>query len=330
MVLLAQATFEAPSPVTADTDATLFRHVKRPQWGVAILAWERKKTRAYQFEDGKLRKIREGYYKLMEPVEDFEGPEQLVKKNLLRVAEAGSGEDTRTVQEAVCAFDDQVELFTRLYPEGFADPQWIEDHRRPSDGNALKRHREPIVAEAREALSEENCKTLTETGKHEELADIVIDILGRTDLVPISHVKVLRRLDPDEKHRYAESLVDLMHGERSFQERYKDYLELLTELLGNRPSWRAGTVLPAILKPQEHVPVRRSAFARQAGSIAPTAKYARRTGVRSYKNFRRVAVAVRKRLLAAGHEPRDMLDVYDFVWNTLRTSALDHLGNDDD
>jgi len=78
------------------------------------------------------------------------------------------------------------------------------------------------------------------------------------------------------------------------------------------------------------VSVRRSAFARQAGSIAPTARYTRKAQVGAYKNYRRVALGVKKRLIEAGHEPRDMLDIHDFVWDTLRTSALDDLGSDDE
>ena len=82
--------------------------------------------------------------------------------------------------------------------------------------------------------------------------------------------------------------------------------------------------------PENHVCVRRSAFTRQAGAISPMARYSKRATVRSYKNFRRVAPVVKKRLTKKGHERRDFLDVYDFIWDTLRDSALDHLGEDED
>ena len=57
---------------TLDHEDGLYRHTKRPEWGVAILAWERGGRRAYQFEDGRLRKFREGYYSLMKPVDELE------------------------------------------------------------------------------------------------------------------------------------------------------------------------------------------------------------------------------------------------------------------
>lgn len=326
---MATATLETP-PIKPDTDGDLYRHVKRPEWGVAILAWERGDTRAYQFEDGRLRKIRKGYYKLLEPVDDFEGPEQAVRTNLERAVQTSGDETSRTVQKSVASFDEQVALFEKLFPKGFQDPEWIAEHRGDPEGTALKRHREPSTTDAQEALSAERCATLIAEGAHDTLSESIIDVLAGTDLVPISYVKTLRRLDEEEKKKHAEAVADLLHGERRFEERFGDYLELLTDLLGGRPSWRVATALPALVHPDRHVSVRRSAFARQAGSIAPTARYSRKAKVTSYKNFRRVAIGVKKRLEAAGHEPRDMLDIHDFVWATLRNSALDHLGADED
>jgi hypothetical protein len=322
--LLETATLEVPS-IKPDSDGSLYRHVKRPEWGAAILAWERNDTRAYQFEDGQLRKIRKGYYTLLEPIDDFDGPEEAVRTNLER-AVTSEDDVARPIQKSVCTFDQQVALFTRLYPKGFEDPDWIDEHRHDADGAALKRHREPSVTDAKEALSAERCATLISENAHEALTDSIIDVLAGTDLVPISHVKTLRKLDEDDKRALAEAAADLLHGERRFEERFGDYLQLLTRFLGDAPSWRVATALPALVHPDEHVSVRRSAFARQAGSIAPTARYSRKAKVSSYRNFRRVAIGVKERLEAAGHEPRDMLDVHDFVWTTLRNSSLDDLG----
>lgn len=325
---MATATLETP-PIKPETDE-LYRHVKRPEWGVAILAWERNDVRAFQFEDGRLRKIRKGYYKLLEPVEDFEGPEQAVRDNLERAVQTSGDESSRSAQKSVATFDEQVALFEKLFPRGFQDPEWVQEHRGDPDGAALKRHREPSAADAQEALSAERCTNLIEEGQQETLFESIVDVLAGTDLVPISHVRTLRRLDEDERRAYAVAVADLLHGERRFEERFGDYLDLLTDLLGGRPSWRVATALPALVHPEQHVGVRRSAFARQAGSIAPTAKYSRKARVGSYKNFRRVAIGTKKRLEAAGHEPRDMLDIHDFVWTTLRNSALDHLGAEDE
>jgi len=321
---LAQATLEVPAPTPTDPDAPLYRHSKRPEWGVGLLAWERGSTRAYQFEDGRLRKIRKGFYKLLEPADDLGDREDRIRKNLRRVVNAADDADVKII-EAAAPFSAQVALFTRLYPGGFEDPEWIEDHRRPS-GAPLKRHRGPISEEAREALSQSRCEEALASDGHEELADIIADLLARTDLAPIAHAKAIKGLDPDEKKRYVEAVVQLLHGEGAGDQHFKGYLDTLRALFDERPNWRVATVLPGLVDPHSHVVVRRSAFVRQAGSIAPTAQYSRRATAASYRNFLRVAAGTRKRLATAGHEPRDLLDVHDFIWTTLRTAALEHLG----
>ncbi len=317
---MTQATLNA----SASADTQLYRHVKRPEWGVGILVGEYDDARSYQFEDGQLRKIRKGYYKLIEPAQDLGDRAEHIRENLNRVVGAGNDAD-QIVVDAVCPFSSQVALFTRLYPGGFEDPEWISDHRQPS-GAPLKRHRVPISTEAREVLSPSRCGEILASGKPGRLLDIVADLLARTDLVPVSHAKALRGLDSDEKSRYGGTLADLLHGERPYEERFKDHLIAHEEIFGARPSWRVATILPALVHPQDHVAVRRSVFFRQAGSVAPTARYTKRARVGSYGNFRRVAVGVRERLNAMGHTPRDLLDVHDFVWATLRTAALEHLG----
>ncbi|HKK94635.1 MAG TPA: hypothetical protein VJ925_14470 [Longimicrobiales bacterium] len=325
---MAQSALDVASPeIEAGPDSPLYRHSKRPQWGIGILIRESEKARTYQFEGGRRRKIRKGYYKLLKEVEDLGQREELIRENLLNMAEAPRDTSKRKVLEPAAPFEEQVELFLELYPEGFQDPEWIEDHRE-TDGRALKRHRTPISKEAQEALSAERCEEAVAAGNYEEFGETIADILSRTDLVPISFAKALRGLSASETRKHVEAVVRLLHGEGRHQDRFRNYVLTLKELFEGRPRWRTATVLPALVYPNEHTVVRRSAFIRQAAVIAPAARYSRRARAGSYGNFLRVAQRVRERLTKAGHEPRDLLDVYDFVWATLRTSALEHLGDD--
>lgn len=330
MELLAATTAVLPDQsddVTTDDldhESGLYRHEKRPEWGVAILAWEKGPRRAYQFEDGRLRKFREGYYSLMKPVEDVPRGKAIIN-GLEDALERQKSKGNPKVLEPVCSFEAQVELFNHLYPEGFHDPDWIADHREDEGGRALKRHREPVVAQTREALSKERCDELIASDRHGDLVEAVTEILGGTSLVALKHVKPLKRLDEGETKTFAEAVRDVLHGEEAFDPRFQRYLGVLTEIYGDQPSWRVATALPALMYPQDEVCVRRSAFVRQAASIAPLARYSRKARARSYRNFRRVASVVRDKLKEAGHEPRDFLDVHDFIWATLRKAALEHL-----
>jgi len=322
---VSNATLEAPSKHALEDGGQLVRHTKRPEWGVGILAWDQGDTRAYQFEDGRMRKFRKGFFELIEPIEEFEGPEKTVRTNLRRAMSTSDGDSSRKVLKKVCAFEDQLQYFLGQYPGGFQDEQWQTEHRSHANGPPLKRHRDPTVSDARDALSAERCGALVEGGREHAITDSAIDVLAATNLVPISHVNELRGFDDDKRKEYGAAVAEMLHGDEPFDDRFGAYLRTISRLLGGRPSWRVATALPAIVYPQEHVSVRRSAFARQAGSIAPTAEYSRRARVPSYKNFRRVALGVKKRLEAAGQEPSDMLDIHDFIWTTLRSSALAHM-----
>lgn len=331
-MLLAATTTTLPDQsddvTTEDLDhgTGLYRHVKRPEWGVAILAWEKGPRRAYQFEDGRLRKFREGYYSLMQPAEDV-ARSQAVVKGLKEALEANKGDRDPKVLEPVASFEAQIELFRSLYPEGFHDPDWVSDHREDEGGRALKRHREPVMQRTREALSKQRCEELIASDRHAELVESVTSILADTSLVALKHVRPLQRLDERETREFAEAVNHLLHGDGPFDPRFQKYLRIMGHIYGDRPSWRVATALPALWDPQEQVCVRRSAFVRQAASIAPLARYSRKARTSSYKNFRRVAFVVRERLQEQGFEPRDLLDVHDFIWATLRKAALEHLGD---
>lgn len=316
---------ESVGEESLDHEEGLYRHVKRPEWGVAILAWEKGERRAYQFEDGRLRRFRNGYYSLMQPVERYDGSEDDVIADLEAAIEARR-EAPRKALEPVCRFEDQIELFAHLYPKGFQDEKWIVDHREDPDGRALKRHRDPVARAVQTRLSREACETLIDEGRHEELVKIALEILAGTSLVALKHVKTLRGLEDEERRELAEVLRNLLHGEERFGLRFDAWVRFLREAYGGRPSWRIATAPTALMYPETHVCVRRSAFIRQAASVAPTARYRKMPGHRSYHNFRRVGSAVQTRLEAAGLEPRDLLDVYDFIWATLRNAALDHIG----
>ncbi|MEK9501866.1 hypothetical protein [Gaopeijia maritima] len=310
-----------------DDDPELLRHVKRPQWGLAILAWERGDRRAYQFEDGRQRTFKAGYYDLMKPAQSQQRSEEAVIADL-QAAIGTTRSTTRKALEPSATFDEQVALFKELYPKGFQSEKWVEEHR-GTEGRSLKRHRDPAIRKAQEVLSQAEVAAMMAEARYADLRDAVTTILSSTSLVSLRHVKTFRGMDEEETEQFAVAVAELLHGEGDFSPRFKAWVEVLDKVLGGKPSWRIATVLPALLDPEKHVCVRHSAFIRQAASIAPTSRYSRRPRARSYRNFRRVARVAHTRLEAAGLKPRDLMDVHDFIWTTLRDSALDHISDDE-
>ena len=58
--------------MSAELDSSsslLYEHSRRPQWGLCILSSEDKTSRKYQFQDGRSRTFKEGFYHLLEAVE---------------------------------------------------------------------------------------------------------------------------------------------------------------------------------------------------------------------------------------------------------------------
>jgi hypothetical protein len=309
-----------------DDDPDLFRHVKRPQWGLAILAFEKGDNRAYQFEDGRLRKFKRGYFDLMKPASSKRRTNEAVIADLQ--AALGVDPTPRKTLSPVAPFEAQVDLFSTLYPEGFQGERWSEEHRGTTGGRRLKRHRNHVIAAAGETLAAERVAEWQSKGDFRGLTAAFLELLAGTNLVSARHVKTLRGMDDAESEHFAEAGASLLHGSGDFGPRFREWVGVLRDALGGKPSWRMATALPALVEPNEHVCVRHSAFIRQAAVVAPTSKYTRRARVGSYRNFRRVAQGVRARLEAAGQEPRDFLDVHDFIWTTLRSSAIEHLAGD--
>ena len=86
-------------------------------------------------------------------------------------------------------------------------------------------------------------------------------------------------------------------------------------------SWLLATALPALVKPQEHMCIRASAFSHQLAWLAPRVQLSKEPGGRMYARVREVALSLRAALEARELAPRDLLDVHDFIWETLRPAA---------
>ena len=101
----------------------LFQHKARPQWGLAIVAWEREGKRGYQFEDGELRVFKNGFFHLLDEVSHPLDEAAVVVARLARAAGVNAAEaaDTKNAPKPVetYPFDKQIVLFLERFPKGF-------------------------------------------------------------------------------------------------------------------------------------------------------------------------------------------------------------------
>ena len=318
------------SPETEDEatpqSSRLVRHRKRPSWGAAICAWVRHGRQAYQFEDGKLRTFPSSHVHLLEPVE--RPPAQTMAT--IRALRAASGlnvarRNRKRGEEIQMTFDQQLLLFKRLYPEGFDGTAWNEDHRGSDVARPLKRHRDPALAKTAELLAEDELAKRLDARRGDDVVTRLVDVLSATDVVTKRHIEPLRSLDPAEATAVADSLVELLYGSASLRHRLDTWAARLRQTIGRAPSWPLVTAPLALRYPAEHVCVRPSTFREQVKTAGDGAPPPRGFDARHYERLLFTARDVADRLSAAGYKPADMLDIYDFIWVTLRPAARDKL-----
>lgn len=305
----------------------LFVHSANPGWGVGLWVGEERTRRRVRFEDGELRTFKKGFYDFLEPVDpdrddldDVFG--SLVDEHEAVVAERRA-EKAREEKPPVMPFEDQVAVFLHQYPDGFQDPAYI-DAFRGSGPSYSKRQVDEELGMAAEGFSKSVLRDRIAAEAFSDVVDSMLAILQRTMLVkPANGHRPLAKVeDPKLQRELAVGIYALLYGEDRYRQRFRTWCDVLQNALGEEPSWPMATLFPALVLPAEHVCVKRRVFALQALEVRPGSSVPKKVNRRGYRKARRVARATRDKLVAAGLEPRDLLDVRRFVWDTLRPKAL--------
>lgn len=304
----------------------LFVHTRRPEWGVGLWVTSDRNTRTMQFEDGKQRTFREGYYHLLETVDPSEvdvesvfikmvGEAALTEREALRA-------ETRPTKEPVMSFDRQMEVFKAQYADGFQDEEYLHDFRRPTEGKGQRKsHIEASMERAQEQLGKERLEQLLVAGDFEGIYTSMIFVLRKTALVsPSKEVAPLEEIEePEARAKIAKALVEMLHSEEGhYRYRFAAFLSAIRQEGGVSPSWGLATALTALVHPDKHVCVKRQVFDLQARALKPEAIINKEPDHRSYGKALTICRLARKRLEDAGHEVADYHDVRTFIWLTLR------------
>ena len=296
----------------------LYQHSKRKQWGFAVLAWERDGKRGYQFEDGELRVFAEGFYKFLQEAECPPDQAARLLVKLGRQGGAGKGADGKP-KERQLTFEEQLQVFLTEYPDGFSGPGWKDEHRGEGAPRRLKRHRDTAAADAQEQLSIEALDELIAAGNHAEVVRRLTDIVHGTDLVTRAQAEPVAQATPSPE--LSAGLRDVLYGSGDYEPRFDEYCRLLLEAGRKQLSWPLTTAIPALVLPHAHIAVRPTVLAKQSQWAYPRLRYSSKPEGRVYTRIHTMAITVRDTLTAAGHAPKDLLDVYDFMLVTLRPAA---------
>ncbi len=318
--------------MSEEATLTLYRHTKKPDWGTAVIAWERDGKRAYLFDSGMVKVLAEPFYALMAPVMDTDGSSELAARLTGHLERNGSlGQRTRTAPTVRFSLQQQLDWFLDEYPGGFTGEAWEKKARGSDDMRRLKRHRTPAIADAQAKLNSETLEKLAEGGKAAETIKLICDLLFETDLVATSQLDQLKNKALKAPKELPKVLFSLLHSTNpeDVPPLFDDFVHALTQTLGSAPSWELATSLLALVKPGVHVCVRRASFVRQSEWIMPDLNLTKQPTSLGYAGFLRLAHEVNDKLSELGATPDDLFDVHDFIRFATTTAAQHKMSGED-
>ncbi len=301
----------------------LFVHTLRPEWGMGLVTAEEPERLRLQFEDGENRTFAREYFSLLEPAETEADPdtERVLEKLMravgvsrvrARIMKRGASSDDRPVQ-----LDDQIARFKESYPKGFEDRKWLTDSRGAGAKRRLKRLRDPSIEDARRIFARDRMKGLRDEGKSGVLWNGFIEVLKKTDFATMkTDVKPLSDVGAAEQAVAMRRLYDLLYTEGSMTSQFNHWLASIT-FGGNTPSWALATTVPALVQPDRHFAVKPTKVRAQAKWMAPKLKVGRSPIGQTYQEIVTMALAVKTSLELEELKPTDLVDVADFMSETL-------------
>ncbi|MCA9609983.1 MAG: hypothetical protein KC619_30510 [Myxococcales bacterium] len=301
----------------------LFRHSRRERWGLGAVTQHLHDRIEIQFQDGRARVFKQGYYHLLDAVDR---PLD-VTLGIVRALRGMNGETpARATRGRVPpSVDEQVGLFRELFEDGFQSEAYAAQHRGDGRKRPLKRHRDALVATAKEKLDKKAMQRALHAGDYDALLEAAGEVLAHTDLVAVKDRKAFLAMDPAHREATMSALVALLHGKSPLTVRFDAFVAALSRALGETPSWELVTIFLGALRPDEHVVIRPNVMTLQAAWMAPGLKMSKRPMGLLYERFLAMTRRVDEALRAAELSPRDLLDVADFSWATLRPAARERI-----
>jgi hypothetical protein len=299
---------------------SLFTHTTRKDWGVGVLAWDDGGKRGYLFENGAERTMASGFHELMRKVEQ-PSPDQKAASLRLQGVLTARAKAQSSPPASGPSFSKQLASFHESYPAGLLDAKWVEEIRGEGAPQRAPQHRAPLVKEAQEQLASTVLDSLLSGQRFEKVWDLVISVLGHTDLVPAAQLKKLKSAHSEHQRELAVATRELLHGKGAYEQRFDRYVAALAAHSGEPTRWEVATALSALVHPTEHLCVNPAVLRQQLKAIGSRATAPARPTSAGYTRLMAVARAVAKKLTEQGDVPRDMLDVHDFMRITLKAPA---------
>lgn len=296
----------------------LFRHTKRDVWGLGIVIRKADDRVHMQFQDGRKRTFIDGYYHFLDAVDRPLDITMSIVDGLKSMCEGFDDEQRLTNAPRVkeISLDEQIVYFHEKYEDGFQSAEWTEDHRGDGRKRPLKRHRDPAVAKAKDLLSKAAFKQ-----SPAEIHAAAVKVVKMTGLVPAKERKAFAGIEEEQLEGVTNTLRALLYGDSKLQNRFNAHVRALESAMGQTPSWQLATVFLGLVRAEAFPVVKEGIFQRQANWMAPGLRLPERPMGLLFERLVAMTDATRERMEEKGLKPRDMLDVRDFMWLTLKPAG---------
>ncbi len=294
----------------------VFRHPKRPDWGMGIVAQDLPDLICTVFESGRTAK----FFKTALPIVMVDLPDaeratlyaRLKRSNPASGKRAAARKPKIALVEAT-SFEHQLSIFAGMFPKGFLDPDFILQERAPASGPKAKGHEAATVL-AQDLLSRVKLMKAIEGQRFPEILASAVSVAKATSNMahPQFEVAPLAAMEIEHQEKFALALLGVLHGEGDYAPRFDAFVASLPT-----PFWTLATIFSALVRPGEHFFAKPKIEQRQAkilGIEEPPGGVPTHEG---YLRYLAVGEAVRAGLVKAGQQPRDLLDVYSFIAATL-------------
>ncbi|MGA9524892.1 MAG: DUF3553 domain-containing protein [Myxococcaceae bacterium] len=306
------------------TSAAVYRNDAQPDWGLGLVVEDERDRCVLIFEHGGRKVFVKSRAKGLAPVSIDAAALNALQEKVKGKHASRSSDKPRLKANGLkkaaarfAVFEEQLQLFERLFVGGFESDTFVEQERGLTGAKGKAGYKVAAIAMAKQELSEE----CFNSASPEDLFAAAKRVLGATNIVyPIEGAIPFGLIAETDRPAVLTGLKDLLHGEGDFAVRLEHFAGSvnLKDKTGKskRVTWPLATVFGALYAPLLHTCVKPTHFASQGATLGIAVQASQPVTAAGYRQFFEIATETQKRLLAAGHQPRDLVDVYSFIWRT--------------
>ena len=306
--------------MTTTPSAVVFKNELQPAWGLGLVIEDKPDNWVLLFEHaGRKKFIKAKTKSLVAVTLEKDALAVLHTKVHGRAARGPAKAKAKSKPSAATflSFDEQVKFFEGMFDGGFLGEAFTAKERGVAGGKADEGLKAEAIRHAQAAFSKKQFGTASPDALFEDARAL----LKQTTIVfPMEGTIPFNVLPEGERPAVVAALKELLHGAGDYSLRVEKFAGALSlkdkKGVAKKVTWPLATLFGAMFAPDENACVKPTVFASQATTLGLQVARTQPVVAAGYQQFLGVAKETQKRLVTAGHKPRDLMDVYSFIWLT--------------